>query len=134
MHKKIILFYDGDCALCNKSVQFVIDHEKKSSHPILFCSLQSAYAKQILVKYNYNFNEMSTLVLLIDDDVFYKSEAALNLTKYFKTPYNWFIIFKIVPKFIRDSVYNYVAKNRKKLMKSSFCYVPSPLHKNRFLD
>ncbi|MEO8762571.1 MAG: DUF393 domain-containing protein [Bacteroidia bacterium] len=133
MYKKAILFYDGDCALCNKSVKFVIDHEKKSGQAILFCSLQSTYAKQALEKYNYNFNELSTLVLLIDEVVYYKSTAALNLTKFLKVPYSWLIILKIFPTFIRDWVYNYIAKNRKRLLKKNFCYLPPLSLKNRFI-
>jgi len=134
MYKKAILFYDGDCALCNRSVQFVIDHEKKTSQPVLFCSLQSAYAKQALEKYGYDFNEVSTLVLLIDDAVFYRSDAALNLSRFLKAPYNWMIVFKIVPQFIRNGVYTYIAKNRKRIIKTPFCYMPSPLLKHRFID
>ena len=134
MPVKVILFYDGDCALCNKSVQFVINHEKEITQPILFCSLQSAYAQQTLNKYHYNFNELSTLVLLIDDTVLYKSTAALELSKFLKTPCNWLIVFKIIPKFVRDGVYNFIANNRKRLIKKSFCYMPSPLLKNRFIE
>jgi predicted DCC family thiol-disulfide oxidoreductase YuxK len=134
MPQKTFLFYDGDCALCNKSVQFVIDHEKETQHPILFCSLQSTYAKQVLEKHNYNFNQLSTLVLLVDDNVLYKSTAALELSNFLKTPYNWFIILKIIPRFIRDRAYNFIAKNRKRLIKNSFCYVPSPKLKGRFID
>lgn len=134
MYTKSILFYDGDCALCNKSVQFVIDHEKESANPILFSSLQSDYAKQILEKHNYNFNQLSTLVLLVDDKILYKSTAALELGSFLKAPYKWLKILKIVPRFIRDGVYNFVAKNRKKIIKSTFCYLPSPKLKNRFID
>jgi|SRR6185437_7136799 len=134
MLQKVILFYDGDCALCNKSVQFVIDHEKEVENPILFCSLQSNYAKQALKNHNYNFNQLSTLVLLIDNKALYKSTAALKLSNFLKTPYNWFIILKIIPRFIRDGVYNFVAKNRKRLIKKSFCYVPSSQLKGRFID
>jgi predicted DCC family thiol-disulfide oxidoreductase YuxK len=134
MPQKAILFYDGDCALCNKSVQFVIDHEKETTQPILFCSLQSNYAKQVLTKYNYNFNQLSTLVLLIDDKVLYKSTAALELSSFLKVPYKWLIILKIIPRFVREGVYNFIAKNRKRLLKKSFCYIPSPEHKGRFID
>jgi predicted DCC family thiol-disulfide oxidoreductase YuxK len=134
MLQKNILFYDGDCALCNKSVQFVIDHEKENVNPILFCSLQSAYAKQALQQHNYDFNQLSTLVLLIDNKVLYKSTAALELTNFLKTPYNWLIILKIFPRFIRDGVYDYIARNRKIIIKEKFCYVPSPKLKHRFID
>ena len=134
MAEKSILFYDGDCALCNKSVQFVINHEKENSNPILFCSLQSDYAKQILSKYQYNFNQLSSLVLLVDDTIFYKSNAALNLSNFLKIPYKWLIVLKIIPNFIRDGVYDVIAKNRNRIIKSSFCYIPSPLLKNRFIE
>lgn len=131
---KIILFFDGDCSLCNKTVQFIIKHEKNIKEPILFCSLQVTYAKQVLEKYHYNFKELNTLVLLVDNKVFYKSDAALNIATYLKSPYRWLTVFKIVPKFIRDSVYSYVSNNRKKLIKAQFCYMPSPLLKNRFIE
>jgi predicted DCC family thiol-disulfide oxidoreductase YuxK len=134
MHNRIILFYDGDCALCNKSVQFVIDHEKKISPPIMFCDLQSDYAKNLLASYHYNFNSLNTLVLLIDKNVYYRSDAALYLTKHLKTPYNLLIGLKLIPKFIRDAVYNFIAKNRKKIIKTAFCYIPTPDLKNRFLS
>jgi predicted DCC family thiol-disulfide oxidoreductase YuxK len=134
MLQQAILFYDGDCALCNKSVQFVIEHEKKIENPILFCSLQSTYAKQVLGKHNYNFNQLSTLVLLVDDKALYKSTAALGLSTFLKAPYKWLIALKIVPRFIRDGVYNFVAKNRKRLIKKTFCYVPSLEHKGRFIE
>jgi predicted DCC family thiol-disulfide oxidoreductase YuxK len=131
---KSILFYDGDCALCNKTVQFILDHERANTAPVLFCSLQSYYAKQALGKYKYNFRQLSTLVLLTDNQVYYKSNAALQLTGYLKAPYRWLFIFKIIPAFLRDGVYNFIAKNRKKLIKEPFCYVPSPLLKNRFIE
>jgi predicted DCC family thiol-disulfide oxidoreductase YuxK len=134
MMRKTILFYDGDCALCNKTVQFILNHEKKAEEPVFFCSLQSAYAKQALEKYHYNFNQLSTFVLLTDDKIYYKSDAALNVTKYLKAPYSWSIMFKVIPLFIRNGVYNYIAKNRKKLIKTPFCYMPIPSLKSRFIE
>jgi predicted DCC family thiol-disulfide oxidoreductase YuxK len=134
MMSKSILFYDGDCSLCNKTVQFIINHEKQVETPIFFCSLQSAYAKQSLSKYNYNFNQLNTLVLLTNDNVYYKSNAALYVTKFLKAPYSWGFIFKIIPLFIRDSVYDYIAMKRKHLIKTPYCYTPTPLLKNRFIE
>ena len=131
---KTILFFDGDCSLCNKTVQFILNHEAKTSYPILFCSLQSKYAKQTLDKYQYDFNQLNTLVLLEGEKVYYKSTAALNITKFLNAPYRWAIVLKLIPLFIRDGVYNYIAKNRKKLIKASFCYIPTSHLKNRFIE
>ena len=131
---KTILFFDGDCSLCNKTVQFIIKHERETETPILFCSLQSVYAKQALEKYHYNLNQLNTLVLLSDDNVFYKSNAALHITKFLKAPYSWGASFKLVPLLIRDGIYNFIAKNRKRLIKIPFCYMPTPALKKRFIE
>jgi len=131
---KTILFFDGDCSLCNKTVQFILKHERNTTESIFFCSLQSAYAKQALEKYHYDFNQLNTLVLLINENVFYKSNAALNIAKYLKSPYRWLAVFRIIPLFIRNAIYNYIAKNRKTLIKTPFCYMPTLQLKNRFIE
>ncbi|MHB8260064.1 MAG: thiol-disulfide oxidoreductase DCC family protein [Bacteroidia bacterium] len=129
-----ILFFDGKCSLCNKTVRFIINHEASTTYPILFCSLQSAYAKQALAKYHYNFNQLSTLVLITDESVFYTSDAVLKICSYLKVPYAWVTVFKIVPVFIRDGIYNYIANNRQHLSKAPFCYKPSSTLKSRFIE
>lgn len=129
---KQILFYDGDCALCNHSVKFVIDREKNNE--LLFCSLQSNFAKEFLSKYNYDFTQTSTMVLALGDKVYYRSSASLGVCKFLKAPFSWLYIFMIVPQFIRDGVYNLVARNRKKIFKNDFCFVPDEKLGKRFLD
>jgi predicted DCC family thiol-disulfide oxidoreductase YuxK len=131
---KTVLFFDGDCSLCNKTVQFILKHERKITEPVFFCSLQSAYAKQALSKYNYNFNQLSTLVLLVNDTVYYKSDAALYITKFLKAPYSWGAVYTAIPLSIRNSFYDFIASNRKKLIKKPFCYIPTPELKNRFIE
>jgi predicted DCC family thiol-disulfide oxidoreductase YuxK len=133
MEKENILFYDGDCAVCNRTVQFVVDHEKENTS-LLFCSLQSELARQKLGPYGYDFRQMSTLVLMEGDKVSYRSTAALNLAKFFKTPYNWLGALKIFPRFIRDGVYGIIARNRHRLGKEQFCFVPDIKLKQRFVE
>ena len=134
MLKQSILFYDGDCALCNHTVQFIISHEKKAEKPLLFCPLQSNFAKEVLSKYQYNFSELSTLVLLKEETISYKSNAALNVCPYLKLPYTWLISLKIIPRFIRDIAYDFIAKQRKKIIKQSYCFVPTADLRQRFLE
>lgn len=129
---KNILFYDGDCALCNHSVQYVIKHEK--NHDLLFAPLQSDLAAKELAKHNYDFNELNTLVLIKDGKAYFKSSGALTLNKFLKAPYSWLYAFMIVPGFIRNWVYDIIARNRKKWFKKEFCFVPGASLKDRFIS
>jgi predicted DCC family thiol-disulfide oxidoreductase YuxK len=131
MQVKNILFYDGDCALCNHCVQYVIKHEK--GEVLLFSSLQSDFAKKELTKYNYDFSLANTLVLVKDNKAYFKSNAALTLNKFLKAPYSWLYVFKIFPNFFRDWVYDIVSRNRKKWFKKQFCFVPDDKLRNRFV-
>ena len=128
---KNILFYDGDCALCNHCVQYVIKHEKADE--LLFSSLQSDFAKQELSKYHYDFSQVNTMVLIKDNKAYFKSDAALALQKFLKQPYSWLFTFIVFPKFLRDWVYDVVARNRKKWFKKEFCFVPDEKMKKRFI-
>ena len=127
-----ILLFDGYCNLCNNCVKFVLRHEKNTD--IQFASLQSEVGLALLQKHAINPKEIDSLVLITQDAVYLKSSAALRLTKYFKGLYPLLIILLIVPVFIRDGVYDYVARNRYKWFgKQDNCMIPSPEIKNRFL-
>ena len=128
---KNILFYDGDCALCNHCVQYVVKHEK--SEDLLFSSLQSDFAKRELTKYHYDFTQTNTMVLIKDNIVYFKSDAALTLQKFLKAPYSWLYAFIIFPKPFRNWFYDIVARNRKKWFKKEFCFVPDEKLRKRFL-
>ena len=129
---KNILFYDGDCALCNRCVQYVIEHEK--GEELLFSSLQSDFAKQELAKYHYDFSQTGTMVLIKNGKAYFKSSAALILNKFFKAPYSWLYALIIFPKFFRDRIYDIVARNRKKWFKKEFCFVPDEKLRKRFIN
>lgn len=127
-----ILFYDGDCGLCNHTVQFMLANEKKNC-TLQFCALQSAYAKEAL-KEKYDFTDLSTFVLLKNNRLYFRSDAALESSAYLKFPFNLAPVFKVVPVFIRDAVYNFIAKRRKKLVKQVFCVIPPSEKKKRFIS
>lgn len=128
-----ILLFDGNCTLCNHSVQFVLKHEKNKN--IQFASLQSIIGKKLLQQYAINPHEVDSLVLIINERVYTKSSGALQLTKYLKGLYPLLFGLMIVPAFIRNAVYDYVARNRYKWFgKSDNCMMPTPELKNRFLE
>jgi len=128
---KPIIFFDGICNLCNASVQFVIKRDKKKQ--FLFASLQSDVAKNILLQKKYEIN-LDTIVLLKKDHIYQKSDAALMILKELGFPYNLFYGFKIIPKFIRDFVYDVIAKYRYQWFgKRATCMVPTKENKERFI-
>lgn len=128
--KNIILFYDGDCGFCNSSVQFVLKHRKHNA--IYFATLQSDLAKQTLNKKGIEI-KLDTLYFLKDDKVYHKSTAALRITSELKFPYPFLKVFLIVPKFIRDVVYSFIANRRYKIQ-NGFCLLPTELEKELFIS
>ncbi len=131
-NKSIILF-DGICNLCNASVYFIIKHDKKEQ--FLFASLQSDAAKEILLQYNSKKIKFDSIVLIEKNEIYEKSTAALRIAKSLSGGFKFLYLFIIIPKFIRDWVYNYIAKNRYKWYgKKESCMIPSPKLINRFIN
>lgn len=130
-NKSIILF-DGVCNLCNASVNFIIKHDKKAQ--FLFASLQSDAAKEKLLQYNSKKIKMDSIVLIQNNKIYEKSTAALRIAKDLSGGFKFLYMLIIIPKFIRNLGYNYLAKNRYKWYgKKESCMIPSSKIKNRFI-
>ena len=126
-----IVLFDGVCNLCNRSVDFIIRNEK--SDKLQFASLQSDVGKSIVNKSGLDEIPDSEM-LFVDGELLVRSDAALAISTYLKRPYVYGIIFKYVPKILRDSVYNLIAKNRYRWFgKKEKCRVPSADERERFL-
>ncbi|MFT5791923.1 MAG: putative DCC family thiol-disulfide oxidoreductase YuxK [Porticoccaceae bacterium] len=127
-----LLLFDGVCNLCNSSVQYVIKHDKKQKFK--FASLQSDAAKEILLQYEVKNSELDSIILIHKDTLFDKSSAILRLLKIMGGFHMLAFILIIIPKSIRDAVYDYVARNRYKWYgKKDSCMIPTIELKNRFL-
>lgn len=102
-----ILYFDGFCHLCHGSVQFVLRHEKNQD--LKFATIQGERAQR---EFPAELNSEDSLVLEENGEFFIRSAAALRLIKYLKW-YCWPLnIFWVVPRFINDAVYKWVARNR----------------------
>ena len=129
--KKIILF-DGVCLFCQKSVQFIIKRDKKAVFQ--FASLQSSIGRKMLQEHRVPTNENS-LILLEDGCYYSKSTAALKVSKHLTHFWRLLYLFIIVPKPIRDFVYNFIAHHRYKLLnENTTCMIPTPEIRKRFLQ
>lgn len=129
---KIILF-DGVCNLCSGAVQFIIKRDRKGIFK--FASLQSSFGQQQLEKFNIDKNLLHSIILVHDDQFFERSDAALEIAKHLNGLWLVLYVFKIIPRFIRDGIYNLIARNRYGLFgKKDACWIPTPELKDRFLE
>lgn len=132
MAEKVILF-DGVCNLCNKSVQFIIKRDKKKQ--FRFASLQGNFGQKVLREHHMDTTNLQS-ILLLDGQLLYKqSTAALKISKNLPGLWPLFYGFMLVPVFIRDGIYNWIAKNRYRWFgKKESCWLPTAGLKERFLN
>lgn len=129
---KVILF-DGVCNLCTASVTFVIQRDAKNS--FRFASLQSSFGQQILSQQGIDPRHFDTILLIKDEKVFTRSDAALEIARDLSGLWPILYIFKVIPSVIRNIVYNWIARNRYRWFgKNDSCMIPTPELKARFID
>lgn len=128
---KPIVFFDGVCNLCDKFVQLIIKQDPKKK--IRFTTLQSDIGKQTLAQHNLS-TKLKTVIVLHKGQVYTHSDAALETFKILGGKWALLYIFKIIPKFIRNAIYDWIAANRYKWFgKKKSCMMPTPDIKERFL-
>jgi predicted DCC family thiol-disulfide oxidoreductase YuxK len=128
---KVILF-DGICNLCNASVNFIIKRDKNDT--FRFAALQSDVGKKLVLKFNIDTANTDSIILIDEDKSYIKSTAALHISKTLSGGYPLFFAFIIIPQFLRNWVYDYIAKNRYKWYgKKESCMIPTPTLKDKFL-
>lgn len=131
MNKKSIVFYDGECGLCHKSVQILIRLDKQKK--LYFCPLQKDYAHAFLSKYSLKFPYLSTLIFYHEDKIYEKSEAFLMALKVISV-YKFLVkLSRIFPQAIRDFVYDIISKNRLYFFDKPTCEIPENSDPSRWI-
>lgn len=133
MKEKPVIFFDGMCNYCNRWVNFTIRQDKKKK--FLFSTLQSSLGKEILQKNDLRPEDPESFILRDQGKLYFKSSAALRIAARLPWYWKWTQVLWIFPRFIRDGVYDIIAKNRYKWWgKRNECMVPAPELKERFLE
>lgn len=129
-----VLFFDGDCVFCSRSVQRVAHFDTLGK--ISFAPLQGKLSHEKGFT-GYASNEGGTMVLLRESDgkVFTHSDALIQLTRIFG---GWWRIFswaRLIPKPLRDAAYRWIARNRYRIMgRNVACVIPDPAMQKRIRD
>lgn len=124
-----IVYFDGYCNVCNAFVDFLI----RRTDDVKFASLQGSTAEQRLPA---SFTSaVSTMVFESEGRTYQESSAAIRALAEIGGVWSLMKIFLLVPPFVCDAVYRWVARHRYLWWgKRDTCRVPSAEERARFLD
>ena len=133
-----IVLYDGVCGLCNRAVQFLL---KRDPHDrFRFASLQSDFAANLLQRHGIDPTNLDTVYAVVNHDqaneqLLAKSDAFLLFAKVLGGVWSLGSLGKVIPRSIRNWLYDLVAANRYRVFgKSESCMLPDPAYKHKFLE
>lgn len=128
-----VVLFDGVCNLCSGAVQFVI--KRDPSARFQFASLQSDYGRQQLARLGLNAESLYSIILIQDGKFYQRSDAALEIARKLSGGWPFMYGLKILPRFLRDAVYNFIARYRYRWFgKKDACWIPTPELRARFKD
>lgn len=145
LHDGPVVLFDGTCRFCDRTVQFVLDHER--DHVLRFAPIQSDVIKTFLRQalgesralelqrdVAGDGRDPDTLVVVDGERVFTYSDAALRIARHLKAPWRWVGVLAIVPRVVRDVGYRWFARHRYRWFgRMDTCRVPSADVRSRFL-
>lgn len=130
--KKSIILFDGVCNLCNASIDFILKRDKKNK--FLVGALQEEAGKKLLSKFEVNSEYLDSLVLIEDDQIYFRSTAALKIAKNLSGLWPLFHGFIFLPSGFRDGIYDWIGRNRYRWFgKKNTCRLPTPEERAKFL-
>jgi predicted DCC family thiol-disulfide oxidoreductase YuxK len=132
MNNQSIILFDGVCNFCNSAINFTIKRNTKAN--IRFAPMQSEAGQKLLQQYNLPLNDMQSFFFIEHGKAYKQSTAGLKVCRHLRGLWPLCYGLIIVPVFIRDGIYNWIARNRYKWFGvRQECMIPTPEVKARFL-
>ncbi|MCI0363772.1 MAG: thiol-disulfide oxidoreductase DCC family protein [Phycisphaerales bacterium] len=147
-----ILLFDGVCNLCNGITQFVIRHDPPPGR-FRFAALQSEAGQRLLQEHGLPTDDLDSFVMIDAREAagsgnsrtpanakalpraYVRSTAALRTLRTLGFPWSLMYIFVILPRPIRDAIYDWIARHRYRWFgKRDACMMPTPEIQSRFLN
>jgi predicted DCC family thiol-disulfide oxidoreductase YuxK len=132
------VLFDGVCALCNNLVYFILPRDTKAYFS--FSSLQSDFARQVLVKHNLDPEALNTFFVVTkyntaEERILNRSEAGIHVLKHLDGPLKYSSVLSFIPRVFADEIYNAVARNRYAMFgKHESCAMPQVKYASRFIE
>lgn len=127
-----VILYDGFCHLCSRSVQFVLKRDRL--HKFLFSPLSSEFSQQVFKHFQLPENYSDSVLLYNNNKLYKSSSAAIRIAIRLNGLWPLTMVFLIIPAFIRNLIYNYIARNRFKWFgKRDICFLPDEAIQKNFI-
>ena len=129
-----VILFDGVCNLCSASVRFVVERDRSAYFKL--AALQSEPGKRLLEEHGVKpgTGDPASIIVVEDGKVYQRSTAALHIARRLDGVWKLGWAFIIVPRFVRDAVYDFIAKRRYRWFgKQDACMVPTPELRARFV-
>lgn len=132
LEDRVVLF-DGVCRLCSAWVRFLIRFDRK--HQFKLATVQSPEGKAILEWYGFPTDDYETMILVEGTHLYTRSSAVIRVIRRLPWPWPFLCVGWVIPSFIRDWLYDRVARNRYRLFgRYESCVIPNKDHDSRFLQ
>ncbi len=127
-----VVLFDGVCKLCGAWARFLIHFDRQGVFKL--CSVQSDEGQAILAFYGMPTDYVETMALVEGPEIYTKSTAFFRVMQRLPFPWPLIVVFVLVPRVIRDWLYDRIALNRYKIFgRFEHCVLPRPDHESRFL-
>jgi predicted DCC family thiol-disulfide oxidoreductase YuxK len=127
-----VILYDGVCVFCSRWIRFVAARDVNSR--FRFTAIQSGYGSRLARAFGIDPNNPDTNAVIHDGVAHFKSDAALTVLSSLPG-WGWVRALRLVPKPLRDAVYNLVARNRYRIFgKYEECFVPDAGFRERVME
>lgn len=127
-----ILVFDGECGLCSATVKFVLAHDRERR--IRFIVAQTPLGAALYRHFGLKSPDYETNIVLENGRALTKSESSIRIFELVGPPWSLISAFRVLPRWLRDGIYERIARNRLKWFgKSSKCDVPDRADRGRFL-
>jgi len=122
-----IIVFDGDCVFCSANAQFVLRHDRR--HHFRLAAMQGEVGTALYQRFGIDPKDPESMIVVTGDKVQRDSDGVLAIYAGLGWPWRAMAIFYVVPRFLRDPVYRWVARNRYRLFgRRDACFVPKPEH------
>ena len=117
-----LVLFDGDCALCSGSARKILKHDRAGRFRL--APTQSALGRALLIHYGVDPDDPSTMLLIQDGVARGRSDGVLGIAAQLPPPYGLAVAARIVPRFVRDPLYDFIARRRRRFPGRTWCAMP----------